>query len=147
MATFESVTRKVHFARTLVASAARTETDTGTTAIRLPDAPNAVGIVLDVTAAATEVGDTLNVFVQTKIDGTNWVDVYHATEVLGNGGAKRYIAKVTGALAEAEFENGAALAAAAVRNYIGDEWRARWVVVDADADNASFTFSIAVIPM
>ncbi len=142
-----SVDRKVHVVRTLVASAARTATSTGSTAIRIPDAPNAVGIVLDVTAAATDVGDTLNVFVQTKIDGTNWVDVYHATEVLGNGGAKRYIAKLTGALAEAEFENGAALAAAAVRNLIGDEWRARWAVVDAGADDASFTFSITLIPM
>lgn len=134
--------------RTLVASAARTAAAPGSpsTAIRLPFPPSAIAFVLDLTAAAADVGDTLDVFVQTKLDGTNWVDVVHFTQILGNGGAKRYIAKIAAGDALTEFENGTSLGAAAVRNLLGDEWRVRWAIVDGDA-NASFTFSVTAIPM
>lgn len=107
---------------------------------------NALVFILDVTAAVTDAADTLDVYVETKIDGTNWVDVVHFTQVLGNGGAKRYIAKICASVAQTEFEVGAALGAAAVRNLLGDRWRVRWVTVDADAD-ASFTFLVTAIPM
>jgi hypothetical protein len=112
--------------------------------IRLPAAP-AVGFVLDVTAAGSAADDLLDVFVQTKI-GDNWFDVVHFTQVLGNGGAKRYVAKVVGALATAEYEVGSALAAAAVRNLLGDEWAARWVVTNG-AGTHSFTFSVTAVPL
>jgi hypothetical protein len=95
---------------------------------------------LDVTAAATAAGDTLDVFVQTTIDGTNWVDIAHFTQVLGNGGAKRYFAKILATGALTEFENGAALAAAAQRAICGDQYRVRWVI--ASASSPSFTFSV-----
>lgn len=108
---------------------------------------NAMAFVLDLTAAATEVGDLLDVYVQTKVDGANWLDVGHFTQCLGNGGAKRYVTKLTAQLATAEFENATALAAAAVRNLLGDEWRVRWAITDAGDDNASFTFSVAACPM
>jgi hypothetical protein len=39
----------------------------------MPAQAEAYGFVLDVTAAATDVDDTLNVAVQTLVDGTNWV--------------------------------------------------------------------------
>jgi len=119
-----------------------------------------------VTAAATDVGDLLDVYVQTKIDGTNWLDVQHFTQVLGNGGAKRYVAKVASGAAVTEFENGAALGAAAKRDLIGDDWRVRWVIVDdagtgtgsgtgsgsgtgagTAADNVGFTFSVTAMVM
>ena len=133
--------------KTLLASGARTATSAGTDAVFLPDAPNGVTFVLDVTAAATEVDDTLDVFIQTQIDGTNWVDVVSFTQVLGNGGAKRHIGKIANATAMTMFENGTALSAGNVRNIIGDQWRARYVVTDADTDNASFTFSITACVM
>jgi len=85
--------------------------------------------------------------VQTKIDGTNWLDVAHFTQCLGNGGALRYVTKVIASVATAEFENGAALGAAAVRNLLGDEWRVRWTHTDAGVDNGSFTFSVVACPM
>jgi hypothetical protein len=125
----------------LLASAARTATGTGTAVSGLGEWKSIV-LQLDVTAAATAVGDTLDVFVQTTIDGTNWVDVHHFTQVLGNGGAKRYYAKVAGDIALTEFENGAALAAAASRSIVGDKYRIRWAITDADTVNASFTFSV-----
>lgn len=139
---------------TLVASAASTATSTGTTAVELltrfgggtPAVPlTAIAFVLDVTAAATEVGDTLDVYVQTKLDGTNWVDVVHFTQILGNGSTKRVFAKIEPPTAMTAFENGTALGAAAVRALFGTQWRCRWVVVDGNA-NASFTFSVVAIP-
>lgn len=133
----------------LVASAARTATSTGTTAVDLLSRPGgqpakSIAFVLDVSAAATDAADTLDVFVQTKLDGTNWVDVVHFTQVLGNGGAKRFFAKIETDTAVTMFENGTALGAAAVRALFGREWRARWAIVDADADG-SFTFSLVAI--
>lgn len=96
---------------------------------------------LDVTAAATDVADTLDVYVQTTVDGTNWVDIYHFTQVLGNGGVKRYFGKIVWDAALTEFENAASLAAAGGRSIVGDQYRVRYVQVDADSD-ATFTFSV-----
>ena len=139
--------KRDHDATTLLASAARTDTSTGEAAVRLPGMVNGIAFVLDVTAAATEVGDLLDVYIQTKLDGTNWIDVVRFTQVLGNGGALRYISKITAAAALTEFENGTGLGAAAVRNLLGDEWRVRFDVTDAGTDNASFTFSVVACPM
>ncbi|MBP9863347.1 MAG: hypothetical protein KBD62_35710 [Kofleriaceae bacterium] len=129
----------------LLPSAARTVTaGVNGNAVTLPVAP-AYAFCLDVTAAATDVGDTLDVYVQTLIGG-QWVDVVHFTQVLGNGGAKRFFAKVSAGLAETMFENGTALAAGSVRNLCGDAWRGRYVLVDADAD-ASITFQLSATPL
>jgi len=144
---FGSQSRAVGFAQTLLASAAQSATSTGEAAVRIIDPPNGIVFELDVTAAATDADDTLNVFIQTSIDNTNWVDVVHFTEVLGNGGAKRYYAKITSAVNTAEFENGAALGAAAVRNIVGDQWRVRFAIVDPTGANVSFTFSVTAMPM
>lgn len=131
---------------TLESSAARTATDAdGTTASgTLPGVGDAstIEFELDVTVAATAVDDTLDVFIQTTIDGTNWIDVVSFTQVLGNGGAKRYVAKITKSEPQAMFEASAALAAGSVRNILGKRYRARWAITDAGADDASFTFSI-----
>lgn len=123
----------------LLAAAARSSTGNGSAV--LIEGMSALALQLDVTAAATEVGDTLNVFVQTTLDGTNWVDIYHFTQVLGNGGAKRYYGKVLFDAALTEFENGSALGAAAGRSLFGSQYRVRWAITDANA-NASFTFSV-----
>lgn len=116
-------------------------------ALRMPRA-FAYAFVLDVTDAANDVTDTLDVFIQTKADGANWLDVVHFTQVLGNGAnTLRYVAKVTPALATTEFNNATALGAAAVRNIAGDEWRCRYVIVDGGGVAASFTFSVRGVPM
>ena len=120
--------------------------DTAGSAVRLPGMVNGFAFILDVTAAATDVGDTLDVQVETKLDGTNWVPVAHFTQVLGNGGAKRYVAKIVAGLAEDDFEDSAALGASAVRHLLGDEWRVAYVQVDGNSD-AAFTFSVVACPM
>lgn len=131
---------------TLLASGAITSTSAGTAAIRLPLAPNAVVVMLDVTVAATEVDDTLDFFIQTKMAGT-WIDVIHFTQVLGNGGAKRFVAKLISATAEAEFETAAALGAGSIRSIIGDEWRTRYDIVDPGAGAVSFTVEVTAFTL
>ena len=133
---------------TLQASGAQTATNDGSSnaVTRIPSC-EAIAFELDVTAAATDAGDLLDVFVQTTIDGTNYVDIAHFTQVLGNGGAKRYFTKVIASVATAEFENATALGAAAVRNLMGIDYRVRWTVTDAGTDNASWTFAVYATPM
>lgn len=142
----QNVDRSAGMGRTLLASAVRTETTTGS-AVQLPDAPNGYAFVLDVTAAATAAGDTLNVQVQTSLDGTNYIPVVSFTEVLGNGGALRHVAKITSAGTQAMFLSSASLAAGSVRNLIGDKWRVVGTIVDATTDDASFTYSVTAIAM
>jgi hypothetical protein len=115
-------------------------------AVHIPGQPRSIAFVLDLTAAATDAGDTLDVKVQTRLDGTNWVDVVAFTQCLGNGGAKRHFAKIDAGIAQALFENGSALAAGSVRNLIGEVWRVVHTQVDADSDG-SFTFSVTACPM
>ncbi len=131
---------------TTVAGAIDTEGDS----VRLPRAPNGMVFVLDVTAAATASADTLDVSVQTRIDdgvGATWHQVVHFTQVLGDGGAKQYVEKMTFAATEAGYESGSALGAGTVRNLAGDQWRVAWVQVDATTQNAAFTFSVTACPM
>jgi len=99
---------------------------------------------LSVTAAATDAADTLDVYVDTTIDGgTSWLNVAHFTQVLGNGGAKHETCVVnpTASVATAPVNTAADAASGAVRNLLGSAFRARYVQVDANA-NASFAFTL-----
>lgn len=110
----------------------------------------AIAFVLRVTASEDDADDTLNVFIQTMLDGTNWLDIAHFTEQLGNTDVSTpdsHILKVVRDLATAEFEIATALGEGAVRNLLGKEFRARWVTVDPTGTDASFTFSVQAIPM
>lgn len=143
-----NIARPVSYATTLLASAARTDTaGTNGDAVHLPDALHGYQFVLDVTAAATDVGDTLDVQVQTLIDGVNWVPICSFTQCLGNGGAKRHIAKINAGGTQSMFEAAASLSAGSTRNLCGDAYRVRWVIVDSSTDNASFTFSVTAMPL
>lgn len=115
----------------------------------LPRPRMGMAFELDVTAAAAAVGDTLDVKIQTTLDGSGatWVDVVHFTQVLGNGGAKRFYAKLVGGVAEAMYEDHtASLAAGSIKNHLGDNWRYTYTIVDGGAHGQSFTFSIHAIP-
>lgn len=139
--------KKVHDVATVLAATttAAGAVDTQGDAKRLPAVANGLIFILNVSAAATDAADTLDVKVQTKLDGTNWYDVVSFTQCLGNGGAKVHVAKIVADAAEAMFAN-ADLAAGSIRNLFGDEWRVAYVQVDADTD-ASFTFTVTAIPM
>jgi hypothetical protein len=133
---------------TLVAS--RTETANGTASVGMnaPAELDVATFLLSVTAAATEVGDKLDVYMQSSPDGgTTYDDFLHFTQVAGNGGAVKHLALVnfrvtpTSAL---HTPNDAALAVGVNQGPVSNLWRAKWVVTDASTDNASFTFSISI---
>lgn len=127
----------------LAASAARIATGTGD-ATRMRRPFSGLVAILDVTAAATAAGDTLDVVIQTRL-GDDWVDVIHFTQVVGDGGTKIHVAKLSATEPQAMFEVASALAAGSIRHLIGDEWRAKWTVASATAP--SFTFSVTVVPI
>lgn len=142
--------KKVFDVVTLLASDTRTAAGTvNTSAVKLPGAlVSGMAFVLDVTDADTDAGDTLDVVIQTKLDGTNWTDVVHFTQVLGNGSdTLRFVAKVSATEPQAMFEIGSALAAGSIRHLLGDEWRVSYTIVDSGNANQSFTFSVTAIPM
>jgi len=136
---------------TITASAARTATGNGSAVALLEGFKECNGVifVLDLTNAATDAGDTLDVFVQARLDNTpNWVDVVHFTQILGNGSDNlTYVAKVLTSGANTEFEIGSALGAASVRNLMAYDIRARWAIVDSGDADQTFTFSIWAVPV
>ena len=146
--------RREDWSVTLVASALYAVGDHQSTfpasPIRLPDAP-AYAFFLNVTVAITDNVDLLDVFIETTLDGgTSYVEVGHFTQILGNvteGVASQAYLKLSGAAASAGFLGTLdALAEGAVHNVMGDFWRIRTDIIDADA-NAAFTFSVHAMPM
>lgn len=127
--------------KTLHASGAETATGTGSSVSGFGFF-DVFEFQLDVTAAATQSSDTFDAYVQTTLDGTNWIDVVHFTQVLGNGGAKRFVAKISSELAESMFSTATALSAGSIRHIVGDQFRAYWAITDASTADASFTFSL-----
>lgn len=124
----------------LPSTTATSGTNATSAPVAIPFVFQSIAFTLDVTAAATAVGDTLDVVVQTKLDGTNWTDIVHFTQVLGNGGAKRHIAKVTLDGTQAMFEVGTSLSAGNARNLAGDQFRVSYTIVSSSAP--SFTFAV-----
>jgi hypothetical protein len=116
------------------------------TGYKLQQAWKELLVQLDVTAAATDVGDTLDVYVDMSIDdGSKWNNLIHFTQVLGNGGAKTFAAciKNDNPGASAVFATTSDAAAGATRQIgFGDRLRYRAVTVDAGTQNVSFTYSL-----
>ena len=134
---------------TLLASAARTASgDSGALGKPLhPELIEAASFIIDVTAAADDVDDTLNVFIQSFKHGI-WEDLVHFTEVLGNGGAVKEItewARDVAVDAEILAPQDAALAEGVKQGGIlGTDLRIKWVVVDPTGADATFTFSVSM---
>ena len=133
---------------TLVASRTETASGTASVGVRSPADLDVSTFLLSVPAAATEVGDKLNVYMQSSPDGgTPYDDFLHFTEVLGNGGVVKHIAIVNFRVtptSSLHTPNDAGLSVGVNQGPVSNLWRAKWVVVDASTDNASFTFSISV---
>ena len=113
-------------------------------AVKLQKVYQQATIVLNVTAAATEVDDTLDIYLDTSYDGgTTWVNIAHFTQVLGNGGAKEFAANIINKNPVAEIDVAADAAAGTIRALaLGDRIRYRSVAVDAGGAAASFTFGL-----
>ena len=101
--------------------------------------------LLDVTAAATEANDTLDVYIDLSVNaGTTWTNVVHFTQVVGNGGAKQFAATLSAETpGTSVIATSADAAAGAVRpTIIADRYRVRHVIVDPTGSNVSFTFGV-----
>ena len=123
----------------------RTIAVAGTTTFDVPDGNFAklsrAAFLLDVTAAATLAGDTLDVYLQHTFDSTTFDDFVHFTQVLGNGGTVKHVAQWSAvATPTTPLHLAAADTLAAVVNQgpVGGLWRASFVVVGT----GSFTFSV-----
>lgn len=134
---------------TLKASGAQTASATGEAIELITDAQqfNQLIFILDVTAAATEVGDTLDVFVDFSWDKSTWINAVHFTQVLGNGGAKRELAKITKDVLndpDAVLNIASDASAGVTRNVgIPPYIRYRSTIVDVTTtSNVSFTYSL-----
>lgn len=127
--------------KTLVASAARTASG-NSGAITLSDGPfDDIIIEVDVTAASGTT-PTLDIYVQETLDGTNYVDVAHFTQITAALTNKARVALKRGNLSDAIKEGiGDATVAA---NTLGlplmtDKGRVKWVI---GGTTPSFTFSV-----
>lgn len=102
--------------------------------------------ILNVTAAATDATDTLDVYIDTSFDGgTSFINIGHFTQVLGNGGVKKFVMSFKANPITASNSVSATAdqaAAAALQIGFGDRIRMRAVSVDASTQNLSFTYSV-----
>lgn len=118
--------------------------------MKLDPGIKALFFLLDVTALATDAGDTLNVYIQESPDGgTTWNDIISFAQYAGNSIASNQLA-VLNCEAAAETEIGAtqdgALAAGSVRQGpVASFLRAKYVIVDSGDADQSFTFSLAMM--
>lgn len=101
------------------------------------------------TAAATEVGDTLDVYIDTSFDlGTTWINIVHFAQSTGTSEPDRAVAIVSpgGSAMTAPVDVAADAAAGAVRHFLGDRVRVRYTMVQAATnDNESFTFLVNAV--
>lgn len=104
--------------------------------------------ILDVTVASSLAGDTLNVYVQHSWDeGTSWDDFISYTQVLGNGGAKKFLAfwalYGTAPTTPMKAPQDAALTPGQVQQGpLANQLRVKWVIAGAGVH--TFTFSVGI---
>jgi hypothetical protein len=101
-----------------------------------------------VVLATAGAGATLDVFVQQSLDGVNYDDLVHFTQVPGTSGEQIQSASLpvgrTDAAGEIHAWRDAALPAGYVADIVlGRRFRIRWTIAGA---GASFTFGVAVYP-
>ena len=129
---------------TLAASAARTAGANGSWVYFGGERTRFV-FLLDITASATDAGDTLDVYIDVSFDGTNSAgNAVHFTQHAGNGAAAKEIAVLdASAPGTSVIAVTSDAAAAAVRpSLFGAYYRARWAIVDSGDANSSHTFSV-----
>jgi len=133
--------------KVLAASAARAVTaGTNMTAVTIPPSASKAVILLDITASATDAGDTLDVYIDVSPDhGTTYINAVHFTQQAGNGSAaKEYaVLEATNPGTSVVTATSDAASGAVRPGMWGTHMRLRYVIADANAD-ASHTFSAKV---
>lgn len=127
----------------------RVVTTSGSLITSFPFLTQATGMTLflDVTAAATAAGDTLNLYLQRNVARSSatavWHDMVSFTQILGNGGAKQFVANVTPAditTGLGPVQDGALAAGTVSGGPLTNQIRVKWVIASASAP--SFTLSL-----
>jgi len=113
--------------------------------VRLPRYTAAAEVLLNCSAAATGATDTGNVYVQASADnGTTWDDVISFTQLLGNGGAKKFLARWNALQAPTTATAAPAIATLAAGTVAqgphGLLWRVQTVLVNVTS--VSFTIRV-----
>jgi hypothetical protein len=125
-----------------------TVTESGHQIVTAVDTSKVAGLALQLTVsvAATEAGDTLNVYLQHSIDGgVSYDDFVSFPQALGTDDVpETYIAQWERDILSTDpshTQSDAGLTAGTViQGEVGDYWRVKWVVVSASAP--SFTFEL-----
>ena len=128
---------------TLFASGVRTATaGTNGTAVAILGERLSYTFILDVTAAATEITDTLDVYIDTLFGTATWINCAHFTQVLGNGGVKSFFTVIVPTSMTTTDAVTTDCAAGVARGVVGSQFRGRYVEVDGGGAASSFTFSL-----
>jgi hypothetical protein len=128
---------------TLLASGARGATaGTNGTAVAVLGERKSYTWILDVTAAQTEITDTLDVYIDTLFGTATWINCAHFTQVLGNGGVKTFFTVTVPTNMTTTDAAGTDCAVGVARGVVGSQFRARYVIVDPGGGAALFTFSL-----
>ncbi len=136
-----SITKIVQLRASAEIATATTETGT---AVKLNTKYSEMVVILNVTVAATDATDTLDVYVDTSFDGgTTWINIGRFTQVLGNGGAKKYIMSfkanpIVGSNSVLFTSNQAE--SAALQIGFGDKIRYRGITTETNA--VAFTYAV-----
>jgi hypothetical protein len=132
---------------TLLASAAQGVTlGTNGTAVYVGGERHRLGVLLNVTAAASEITDLLDVYVDVSPDNAKWMNAIRFTRVLGNGGAVSFFAVLDPSNPPATVTDTTtdALAGVVRPSLFGAYYRARWVLFDGGGAAAGFTFAVTM---
>jgi hypothetical protein len=130
----------------LKALAAQTESANGSWVTGL-DPFTHLEVLLNVTVADTDAGDTLNVYIDASPDGgTTAINIIAFTQIIGTDAAKKLIAAVHLAANLTDVDVTSDLTAHdPPRSFIGNAIRYRSVIVDAGGDDASFTYGVSAV--
>jgi len=98
--------------------------------------------ILACTDVATDALDTLDVYIDTLYGTATWINAVHFTQIIGtDANTTSFFATVMPENLGVSTNITTDCAVGIVRGIVGSQWRARWVVIDADAD-ASFIWSL-----
>ena len=131
----------------LLASAEHTvEANAAGASVKIPDVGKML-VLLDITASATDAGDTLDVFIDVSWDnGVGWLNAIHFTQQAGNGAAAKELAVLDSAYLtdpDAVLAVTADASAGVVRQQLlGPLVRVRSTVVRLTGTDEAHTFSV-----
>jgi len=131
--------------QSLLSSTAITATTNGTVEAIFPGSISGIAFTCDVTSAGSSSGDLLDMYIQTKIDDTNWLDAVHFAQVAGDSTGIRMMDKIHANGAVTAFASSDALGAGAQRDVLGSRWRARAVITSST--DPTFAASVFAQPM